>query len=379
MKKKFWFILGALVIVLLASIFFVSRNSEKVSSQTIKIGYVDPLTGDAATYGEPMKNAASMAVEDINNQGGINGKKLDVIYEDSQCTDKGALTAVQKLVFIDGVKILDGFTCAGDILATAPVIQQNKILALAPGASGPQVSLAGDYIFQTDPSATQATNLLAQLISKSYRTVAIVSEESQFATDIRDYFTKQFESLGGEVVSSETYAPTTTDFRTLLTKIKATNPSAIFVNPQTEATGGLFIKQAREMGITVQLFGLDTLSGPTTREISGKASEGLTLVVVPDLDPKNETAQAFLAEYKEKFGEPPFALYLASAYDSINIIAQAIKNVGEDPTKMKDYLYQMPDYHGAVGTYHFDQNGDIVGINFGVKKVVNGNLVDVQG
>ena len=374
-RNSLLFICGAILIVIGAVLLYVRYHSTSNAS-VIKIGYVSPLTGDAATYGEPMKNAASLAVQEINDAGGVNGKKLEIMYEDSKCYGNDALSAVQKLVSIDGVKILDGLACAGDVLTIAPVVEQSKILTLAPGASGPEVSLAGDYIFQVDPSTTVALQLLSVLVHKNYKDMAMISEETSFATANKDYFTKIFQSLGGKIVSSETYSSNTKDFRGILAKIKAAKPSAIFVNPQTEITGGLIIKQARELGIMAQFFGLDILSGPTVRKISGSASEGLTLITVPDLDPHNKQAESFLAKYKTEFGEPPFALYLAAAYDSVNIIAQAIKKVGENPTKLKDYLYHMPDYHGAVGVYHFDRNGDIVGINFIVKKVKSGNLLN---
>ncbi|MDB5259985.1 MAG: branched-chain amino acid transporter substrate-binding protein [Candidatus Nomurabacteria bacterium] len=377
MKKPIVGVLVLTLIVLVVWLFVEERKSSQFS-ESIKIGYVVPLTGDAATYGEPMKNAASLAVEEINNSGGVNGRKLEVIYEDSKCSGKDALTATQKLISIDKVQVLDGFTCAEDLLNSASLIEKNKIITLSPGALGPGVSAAGDYIFQTNPSATVATKKLTSLIFKNHTNVIVVSENTGFAIDIRDFFSKEFESLGGKVTLSETYNPNTKDFRAILQKIKKENPSAIFINPQTEITGGLFIKQARELGITADLFSLDTLSGPTTREISGDASEGLTLVTVPDLDTQNQKANEFLKKYKEKYGDPVFPLYLASAYDSINIIAQAIQIAGDDSQKIKDYLYKMSDYHGAVGTYHFDKNGDIEGIDFVVKKMVSGKLINIK-
>lgn len=367
-----------IVVVIVAWLGYLVFQKQQISNQPIKIGAVFPLTGDAATYGEPMKNAAEMAAEEINADGGVvNGRKLEVIYEDSKCHGKDALSAVQKLISIDGVRLLDGFACAEDILTAAPVIEQNKILTLDQ-ASGPRVSLAGDYIFQTDPSATTAAQTLAELVSMKHKTAAVITEETAFASDITDYFIKEYQSRGGKIVASQSYSPDTRDFRSILAKVKQANPEAIFVNPQTEISGGLIIKQARELGIHSQLFGLDTPSGPTTRQVSGKAIEGMIFVTVPDLAPDNPVARDFLAKYKVKFGEPPFPLYLAAAYDSIYLISNAIRAVGDNPTKMKDYFYAMPDYNGAVGRYHFDKNGDIAGISFVVKKIQNGNLVTVN-
>ncbi len=374
---KAWIVFGVIIVVIGGLVIWIKSRSDNENG-AVKIGFVIPLTGDAATYGEPMKNAASIAVAEINAAGGIDGRQLEVIYEDSKCNGKDALTAVQKLISVDGVKAIDGFTCAEDLLTAAPVLERNKILALAPGASSPQVTEVGDYIFQNNPSSTVAAKELAALMAARYKRVAVISEQSGFATDINDFFVKEFKSLGGTVVAAESYVPETRDFRSLVAKVKDAKPDAVFVNPQTEIAGGAIIKQIRELGITAPLYGMDTISGEKTREIAGDAIEGLTILAVPGLDAKNQKAQAFLAAYWAQFGEPSFDLYLGASYDSIYILAQAIREVGYDATKMKDYLYGLAEYDGVIGKYHFDDNGDLVGINFTVKKISNGKLIDAR-
>ncbi len=367
-----WLIGGAILIVL-AYLFTISQSRVV---EDIKIGFVLPLTGDAATYGEPMKNAASIAVEEINKSGGIDGRRIVAIFEDSKCEGKIALTAVQKLVSIDNVKLISGFTCAEDLLSASPVLEQNKILALAPGASSPQVTLAGDYIFQNNPSATIAAKQLAGLIIKKYKNIATINEKTGFATDINDYFVKEFKSLGGTVVASESYTSDTRDFRNIVTKIKGAEPEVIFVNPQTEISGGAIIKQIRDLQIKVPLYGMDTISGEKTREIAGSAIDGLTILAVPGLGADNKKAHDFLEKYKNLFGEPSFDLYIGASYDSVYLLAQGIREVGYDATKIKDYLYQLGNYDGVIGNYSFDHNGDLVGIDFVVKKIVGGELVE---
>ncbi|MEK7530550.1 MAG: ABC transporter substrate-binding protein [Patescibacteria group bacterium] len=368
--------IGCVALALLVG--FLALSGVWHKNAPIKIGYISPLSGDASTYGEPMRRAAALAVDEINAAGGISGRPLQILYEDSRCVGRDALSAVKKLASVDGVRIISGFTCAEDVLTSAAEIEKNKILALAPGASGPSVSGAGDYIFQINPSATIATQKLVEVMRDEHDRVAVVSENTGFATDVRDYFADHIFENGGSVVANETFQPETKDFRSLLLKIKNTQPTAIFVNPQTEIAGGLIMKQARELGIDATFFGLDTLSGPTAIETAGPAAEGLVLITVPDLDSENNLkAKQFLNVYGEEYGAPPFPLYLAAAYDSIYIIAQAVTAVGDDPTRIKEYLYHMPVFVGAVGTYHFDHNGDLVGLNFVVKLVSNGALVIV--
>ena len=123
-------LLGIIVLVIIGG--SIWKNSSSSSGDTIKIGYVSPLTGDAATYGEPMYKAAQLAVDEINNNGGIDGKNIELIPEDSKCVGKDALSAVQKLISIDKVKFISGFTCAEDVLTSASVIEKNKVIAPTP-------------------------------------------------------------------------------------------------------------------------------------------------------------------------------------------------------------------------------------------------------
>jgi len=366
------FVIVSVAFLVVVAGYLVSRpNAEGV----IRIGYVSPLTGDAATYGVPMKQAAELAAEEINAAGGINGKRVELVFDDSKCNGKDALSAVQKLVSVDHIIWLSGFTCAEDLLTAAAFIEEKQVLALAPGASGPSVSQAGEYIFQTNPSATRATEQLVNLIRSEHERVAIINESTGFALDIEKHFTQEFSAQKGVIVASETYAPETKDFRAQLTKIREARPTAMFVNSQTEISGGLILKQARELGIDAQFYGLDTLSGPTVLSIAGESAEGAVFVTVPDLDPENERARVFLASYRERYGEPPFALYLAAAYDSIYLLSEAIGEAGEDTQKVRDYLYQLPEYRGAVGTYRFNQQGDLIGLDFIVKSIIDGTLV----
>jgi branched-chain amino acid transport system substrate-binding protein len=379
MNKQSWIFIGLLIAALIVIGIFVERPTKNTEGGgPIKIGFVTPLTGDSAAYGTFAKNSASIAVDEINAAGGIDGRPIEMIYRDSKCKGKDALSAVQSLITIDNVKILNGFLCGEDVMAAAPVIEQNKIIALAPVASSPEVTKAGDYIFQNNPPSQASADKLVEVMIKKYKNVAVISENSGFAKDLNDYFAKRFAEGGGTVVIDELYQSDVRDFRSSILKIKEKNPEAIFVNPQAEVSGGAIIKQLRELGVTAPLYGTDPLGGSQTIEIAGKSAEGLTIISAPGLDSGNPDSKAFLAKYKEKFGEPTFELYMGTSYDSVYLIKEAIEAVGENPTKMRDYFYNIKNHKSIVGTYHFDKNGDMVGIEFVEKQIKDGELEIVK-
>jgi branched-chain amino acid transport system substrate-binding protein len=217
--------------------------------------------------------------------------------------------------------------------------------------------------------------MLAELMIEKYKKVAVTSEQTDFAQDLEKVFVENFVSSGGEIVSNEDFAPDATDFRSILTKIKATNPEALMVNPQTEMPGGTIVKQARELGIDVPIYGTILLAESNALAISGEYAEGMTIIDLPALGEDDEKAQKFLSDYTERYGEPSFEFYLGAAYDDVYIIAQAISEVGENSSKIKDYLYSLKNYSGVIGNYQFDENGDLDGLDYKVSIVKDGKLI----
>jgi branched-chain amino acid transport system substrate-binding protein len=344
----------------------------------IKIGFVGPLTGDAASYGIPIKNAITLAVEEINNAGGVNGRKIEMIYEDGKCTGKDAVNAAQKLINIDKVNIILGGMCSGELLSIAPITEPAKVLLLSPAASSPDITHAGDFIFRNNPSDADGGKALAKLIREKYTKAAIISENTDYAQALARVFVENFRSLGGEVVAQENFDPGIKDFRTILTKIKASNPQVLLINPQTEIAGGLIVKQAREMGITLPFYGTIALAGTKAIETAGKYAEGMLVVDAPGLSESNPKAVKFLADYKAKYGTTTLEFYLGAAYDAVYILADGISKYGTDTEKLKNYLYSLKNYNGVIGTYGFDENGDLIGIEYTVKQIKNGKAVELK-
>lgn len=344
-------------------------------SQPIKLGFIGPLSGDAAGYGEPMLNTQKLAIEAINTAGGIAGRNIELIIEDGKCEGKSAVTAAQKLINVDQVKIILGGSCSGETLAFAPLAEQSKVLVFSSLASSPDISKAGDYVFRNAPSDQAPGIQLAELIYKKQKKVAIVSENTEYAQAIKRVFKERFTALGGKIVADEAFQQEEKDFKTYLTKIKAAKPDAIFIDPQTGATGGFLVKQIKELGIKTPVYGVYFGTDKDFKAFAKDASEGFMYLDFV-ADPSKPRVAELFKKYKDAYGtDPNFPQYMVMGYDALYILKDAIEKVGEDPAKIKDHLYTIKNYDGIIGQYGFDENGDVTGIQFKAFQIKNGQPV----
>ena len=378
MKKRLFVFLAILVLVLSACAQQQQQPSGQQQTQTqgsYKIGVMYPLTGDAAAYGIPIQKTTKYAADEINAKGGINGKKIELIYEDSKCSPKDGNAAAQKLINIDKVKVIIGGVCSGETLGAAPITEANKIILFSPSATSPDITKAGDYVFRDAPS-----DAYAGVVASNYayddlkaRKAAVISESTDYAQGLRKVFKENFVKLGAEIVADETYNPEDTDFRTQVTKAKAASPDVVYIVPQAPAKGLLLIKQLKEAGVETQLLTAEVLIGRNILKDNAVDMEGL-IGIEQKVDDKAPKTAALLAKYKQQTGEEaPFPGYMAGAYDIVYLLADAISKNGYDSDKIRDYLYQLKDYDGAVGKLTLDQNGDAV-LEYTIEQVKNGKL-----
>lgn len=361
-QSKKW-VVGVIVVIAVVAVgYFVSKGpSGQVSTEPIKIGFIGPLTGDVATYGIDEKNATTLAVEEINNAGGIKGRKLEIIYEDGKCSGKDAATAAQKLINVDNVKIILGGACSGETLSAAPIAEQNKIILFSAFASSPDITKAGDYIFRNAPSDLDVAKGYAQFIvnKAGYKNIAIISENTDYASGLKKVFNEEINQLGGKIVADEVFKQGERDFRTNISRIKSSNPEAIFINPQSGVTGGLVLKQIKELGVKAPIFSVFVFGGKDAMEAAGSAVEGLIYFDVIGL--ATGKGKSFADKFTARFGKIGGNDYDTGArYDSVYIIANSLKKCSENTECIKNYLYDMDWYDGTVGRYKFDSSGDVL-------------------
>lgn len=329
------------------------------------IGVMESVTGPGETYGNVAVRAKQMAADEINIAGGINGRTLNLIVEDSKCSAQDAITAYKKLTDVDGVKIILGTSCSGAMLGAAPLAEAGGVVLFSGLATNPDIANAGDYIFRTAMSDQQRGLETGNVMwHDDVRTLGTITEATDYAEGIRRTSVAQFEKLGGSVVAEERYASDITDFRTYLTKIVSANPDAVHLAAQSEFTGGTIIKQLRELGYDNAIYTEDVGAGTTALEIAGESATGVKAILA-DIDPANERGQQVLEKFRERYDYLTLSWYVGSAYDNIYITAACLEKTGDDQDAdaFRDCLYELT-WSGAIGDgYSFDENGEVVGLS----------------
>ena len=347
--------------------------AKAMSPDPFRVGVMDSLTGVGESYGNPIVNAKQLALDEINARGGINGRPLELVIEDSKCNAADAITAYKKLTDVDGVKIILGTTCSGAMLGAAPLAVEDGVIMFSPSATNPDISVAGDYIFRTAISDAQlGVDTGNAMWADGVRKLATITETTDYAEGVRRTSVAQFEMLGGEVVAEERYASDVTDFRSQLTKLINANPDAIHLAAQGELPGGTIIKQSRELGYNGPIYTESVPTGATALEVAGDAATGVKAIIPTDLDPNNKTAQDMLVNFRERYDYLTLTWFLGSAYDTVYIAAECLgqTNDDQDADGFRDCMHDI-SFSGAIGeNYGFDDSGDVVGLAYAVAEVL---------
>jgi branched-chain amino acid transport system substrate-binding protein len=354
---------GQFLLATLAAALFLTGCNKPASApaagggDTIKVGEFASMTGSEATFGQSSHNGTQLAVDEINAAGGVLGKKIQLLTEDDQSQAGQSATVVRKLISSDGVVAILGEVASSRSLEAAPICQQNKIPMISPSSTNPRVTQVGDYIFRVCfLDSFQGGKVLANFAGGTLKakSVAVLKDvKSDYSVGLAKYFTDGFTAAGGKIVVEQNYSGGDKDFNAQLTSIKASNPDAIFV-PGYYTEVGLIAIQARQLGITVPIFGGDGWESPVLISIGGAAMEGTYFSTHFSPDDVAPTAQGFVKHYREKFGIAPDSMS-ALGYDSALILADAIKRAGTtDGPKVRDALAATKDFSGASGKTTID-------------------------
>jgi branched-chain amino acid transport system substrate-binding protein len=321
------------------------------AQDTIKVGEFGSLTGENASFGISQNNGVKMAVEEINDGGGVLGKKIDLVVEDNQTKQGETTTIVRKLISQDHVVAIIGEVASSKSLEAAPICQASKIPQIATAATNPKVTQVGDYIFRvcfTDDfqAVVIARFVLEKLNLKNIAFMTDVKQDySVGLTNIaKDYLAKN----GGNIVKEQSYSSGDKDFRAQLTDIKSANPDVIIITGYYPEAA-LIAKQARQLGITAKFVGGDGWDGTSLIPVGGKAVEGAFFSNHFSVEDKSPLVQEFVQKYKAKYNAVPDA-FAALGYDATKILADAIKRAGTtDSEKLKDAIQDTENFPGVSG------------------------------
>jgi branched-chain amino acid transport system substrate-binding protein len=364
MRIVSWKSLLALGLVVLLTTFALACGGDG-DDEPYRIGVMESATGPGETYGTVAIQAKEMAVAEINAGGGINGRMIELVVEDSKCNAQDAITAYNKLTDVDDIKIILGTSCSGAMLGAAPLAEEDGVILFSSSATNPDIADAGDYIFRTAISDEKLGIETGNLLwADGIRTLATISEQTDYAEGVRRGVSERFEALGGEIVGFERYQTETLDFRAQLTVLRGLNPDGLLVAAQGEASAGSILKQAREIGYEGPIYSEVVTIGSTALEVAGEAATGLKAVIA-DLDPANDKGQSVLQAFRARYDYLTLPWYLGSAYDSVYITAECLMETedDQDADAFRDCLYDVT-WSGTIGSnYSFDSRGEVVGLS----------------
>ena len=364
---------SAVLIILLLILSLGICSCSKEDSSQIKIGVIAELTGDVPAVGASCKNAAEMAVTEINDAGGIQlGDKkyrIKLLIEDNAGKADQSASSAQKLITQQKVTAIVGPNASRYALPAAEIAETSKVILITPWSTAPKATLdsrtgaSKKYVFRAcfiDPFQGRVLAKFALDNLKLKKAAVLYDVASEYNKGIAEFFKEVYEQNGGKVVAFETYTTNDKDFSSQLTKIKQAGPDVIFL-PNYYSEVPLQIQQAKRLGITVPFIGSDSWGSEELVKLCGKDCNDYYFSTHYAADASTDTTRKFIASYKTKYGTTPDDV-AALTYDSFGLLWQALKTAGKnDRQAVRDALAKIPQYEGVTGNMQFKEgSGDPV-------------------
>lgn len=342
-------------------------------ADAVKIGLMGPMTGPWASEGQEMKKVVEMLADQLNAQGGLSGKKIEIVSEDDAGDPRQASLAANRLS-TQGIAAVIGTYGSSITEATQNIYDEAKIIQVANGSTAIRLSEKGlQYFFRTCPRDDEQGRVAAATIGKlGFKNIGILHDNTSYAKGLAEETQAILKSAGVQVVFFDALTPGERDYNAILTKMKAANPDFVFFTGYYPEAG-LLLRQKKEMGWAVPFMGGDATNHPDLVKIAGTpAAQGFYFLTAPlpkDLD--TPEAASFVDSFKKKFGGAPNSIYAVLAGDGFRVVAEAIKGSGgTDPDKMAAFLKNnIKDFPGLTGKIAFNEKGDRIGEVYRVYQV----------
>ena len=358
-KKSLRLACAVLGAALLGSVF--AGCGSKESGDTIKVGANFELTGNVANYGNATIEGLQLAIDEANEAGGINGKKIELVSVDDKSEAAESINAATKLISDDDVKVIVGPATTGLVLAETQTATDAKVPIIAPCATSPEATVENGkvkpYVFRScfiDPQQGEVMATFAAKELKAKTAVIYVDNSSDYSKNLAKVFKEKFEAAGGKVVMEEAFLQKDQDFKATLTKLKTANADVMFVPAYYEEVGKI-VKQAREMGINSAILGTDGWDDTKVVDIAGADALNNTFFST-HYSEKDAEVQGFIEAYKKKYNRAP-NVFAALGYDAGKMLVDALKRAGSgDTEKIREALEATKDLKVGTGTISMDKN-----------------------
>jgi len=352
MKKVLW--------VIALGVWILGAAGSVMAAEPYKVGAVFAITGPAAWLGEPERNTVKMIQEQVNAQGGINGHPLEIIIEDTVGEEAKAVMAVQKLINRDNVLAIVGPTRSGTTMAVIPIIEKAEVPLVSCAAAEAIVNPVKKWVFKTPQKDSDAAiRIYEKMKEMNISKVAIITATEGFGMEGRKQLTQLAPKYGITIVADETYGPKDTDMTAQLTKIKGTDAQAI-VNWSIVPGQATIIKNRKQLGMTIPLFQSHGFGNIKYARAAGDAADGVLFpagrLLVADSLPDNHPQKALLEKYKKDY-ETKFkgdvSTFGGHAYDALTLVVAALRAVGPDRAKIRDYIENTKNFVGTGGSFNY--------------------------
>lgn len=355
----------ALTLIAMISVVTSACSKEttgSVNNDAIKIGLSTVLTGDRSLEGQYATNAADIIEQEINDAGGVLGKKIEIVIEDTLGTDVGAVNAYKKLASDDGIVAIIGTDSSNDNIAISSSVLEAKIPTTGQGSSPKLTKIANEenpYLFQLRASDQTLCKALIKFAveDKKIKTFALIYDTETASSDQARLFKEALAGYGLEPLVEVPFTSGTKDFSSHLAKIKESGAEGILV-ASFHTEGAIFLQQKDAMGMENLVFGSNAFGDPVTIELAGEAINGVFSVTAWVPNTTNEKGAAFSKKYTEMYDEA-CAKTAAQIYDHVSVLVEGIKRAGStDREKIREALSTIDSYQGAITTYDLRTNGD---------------------
>lgn len=342
--------------------------------EIIKIGIIAPFSGDAAAYGQDIEKVLQYQLEVVNKEAEKKGKKIELVFEDGKCTGHSSVTAIQKLIDLDGIKVVLGGLCSSETLAIAPIADSRGVVLFSAASSNPDVEKQGEYVFSLSYRDDLVGGGLVEELEK-YSKIALITEQNDYNVGLRNEVLENI-SEDVEIVADESFEKGGSDFRNVLEKISNAEPEAIFLNPNAGVTAENLMKQLSEIPDLkdVQLISQVAYLSDGFRSSIKEASEGMIIIDAPKMNSKE--LLDVIEEVRAGRGEIPTLgnYYTATYLDALNILSNLTIKLGVNPTEIKDEL-RSDTFKGYLGKIHFGEDNFVQNIPVGKYIVEDGVAV----
>lgn len=370
-RSRHWIRAALPIVILMGSLVsFTSPSPARAAAEPYKIGAVFSITGVGSFLGEPEKKTVEMIAEDINKQGGINGHPLEVVIYDDESDATKCNLAVKKLIKKDEVPVIIGPSRTGESLAVAGVAEEAQVPLISCAASYKIITPIENrkWVFKVAGSDAHVVGKMFDYMkAKGIAKIGIMTDSSGYGASGREELQRLAPEYGITIVADERFAPQDTDLTAQLTKIRGAQPQAV-VNWSIGPTQVIAIKNWRDLGMdSLPLFQSHGFGSLKNLELAGKAAEGVLVPLarvnvgplLPDDQPQKKGIMAYTAEYEAKYKEP-ISSFGGHAVDCMNLSIAALKAVGPDPAKIRDYIENVKGFVGMHGIFNMsptDHNG----------------------